>query len=129
MRQGFDIGVLEMAKKVAIVVSKAPYGSAIMGEAFRAAMGLPSVGLETNVVLEGDAVFALLKNQKPKEALDFGSLHDAWLQFEDYGFSLYVHKPSVEARGLTCEQLSHCQTLDDAEFKKMLRDMDAILRF
>jgi len=118
-----------MTKKVAIVVSKPPYGSAVMGEAFRAAMGLPSVGLETNVILEGDAVFSLVKGQKPKDALDFGSLHDAWLQFEEYGFNLYVYKPSVEARGLSCEQLSFCQMLEEADFKKMLREMDTILRF
>ncbi len=118
-----------MAKKVAIVVSKPPYGTAVMGEAFRAAMGLPAVGIETIVVLEGDAVFALLKGGNPKRALDMGNLGEAFMQFEDYGFNLFVHKPSVLARGITCEQMMACQALEEDEFKKMLREQDAILRF
>lgn len=116
-------------KKVAIVVSKPPYGTAFMGEGFRAAMGLPAVGLETSVVLEGDAVFALLKNASPKENLDMESLAQAFASFEDFGFDLYVHGPSVRERGLSCEELVTCKPLEDCEFKMMLRDQDAILRF
>ncbi|MEZ4812975.1 MAG: DsrE family protein [Caldisericia bacterium] len=118
-----------MAKKVAIVVSKPPYGTAFMGEGFRAAMGLPAVGLETNVILEGDAVFALIKKADPKSSLDMESLADAFAAFEDFGFNLYVHGPSVRARGLRCEELIACQPLEDYEFKTMLRDQDTILRF
>lgn len=118
-----------MAKKVGIVVSKAPYGSAVMGEAFRAAMGLPAVGIDTDVILEGDAVFALVNDGTPFESLEFGNMKDAFMQFDEYGFNLFIHKPSVEARGLKCEQLAACSPLDDAQFKEMLRNYDVILRF
>ncbi len=118
-----------MSKKVAIVVSKPPYGTAFMGEGFRAAMGLPAVGLETNVILEGDAVFALIKDADPKSSLDMDSLADAFSAFEDFGFNLYVHGPSVRVRNLNCGELIACQPLEDYEFKTMLRDQDIILRF
>lgn len=118
-----------MAKKATIVVTKPPYGSAIMAEAFRAAMGIPSTNIETNVVLESDGIYALLKTADPKKGLDFGHMGEAFMMFDDYGFTLYVHKPSAEARGLKCEDLMHCQALDDAGLEAMLRDSDAILRF
>lgn len=118
-----------MAKKATIVVTKPPYGSAIMAEAFRAAMGIPSTNIETNVVLEGDAVYALLKSAKPKEGLDFGHMGEAFMMYDEYGFTLYVHKASVEARGMKCEDLLHCEPIDDAGLEAMLRDSDAILRF
>lgn len=118
-----------MSKKATIVVTKSPYGSAIMAEAFRAAMGIPSTNIETNVVLEGDAVYALLKTANPKEGLDFGHMGEAFMMYDEFGFNLFVHKPSVEARGIRCEDLMYCQAIDDAGLETMLRDTDAILRF
>lgn len=118
-----------MTKKATIVVTKPPYGSAIMAEAFRAAMGIPSTNIDTNVVLEGDAIYALLKTSNPKEGLDFGHMGEAFMMYDEYGFNLFVHKPSVEARGIRCQDLMECQAIDDAGLEAMLRDSDAILRF
>lgn len=118
-----------MTKKATIVVTKSPYGSAIMAEAFRAAMGIPSTNIETNVVLEDDAIYALLKTANPKEGLDFGHMGQAFMMYDDYGFNLFVHKPSVEARGIRCQDLMECKAIDEAELETMLRESDAILRF
>lgn len=118
-----------MDKKVTIVVNKPPLGSAIMAEAFRTAMGIPAVNIETRVILEGDAVFALLKSAKPKEALDFGNMGEAFMMYEDYGFTLFVHAPSVLERGLTLDEMMSCTSISEEEFQGMLRESDAILRF
>jgi len=118
-----------MEKKATIIVTKPPYGTAIMAEAFRTAMGLPAVNIETRVVLEGDAVFALLKSAKPKEALNLGNMGEAFLMGEEYGFSLFSHQPSIEARDLKQEELMECKALSEDELQIMLRESDSILRF
>jgi sulfur relay (sulfurtransferase) DsrF/TusC family protein len=118
-----------MEKQVTILVTKPPYGTAVMAEAFRTAMGIPAVNIETRVVLEGDAVFALLKSAKPKEALNFGNMGEAFMMGEEYGFALFVHQPSLEARGLRLENLMECKAISEEEFQTMLRESDTILRF
>jgi len=118
-----------MNKKVTIIVSKPPYGTAVMAEAFRAAMGIPTVNIETNVVLEGDGIFALLKSAKPKDSLDFGNMGEAFMMFDDFDFRLFVHKPSLEKRGLKPEDLIYNEFIDELQLDVMLRNSDAILRF
>ena len=118
-----------MEKKATILVTKPPYGTAVMAEAFRTAMGIPAVNIETRVVLEGDAVYALLKTAKPKEALNFGNMGEAFMMYEEYGFSLYVHIPSVEERGLRWVDLMDCARLSEEELQNLLRESDMLLRF
>jgi sulfur relay (sulfurtransferase) DsrF/TusC family protein len=118
-----------MSKKAVIVVTKPPYGTAVMAEAFRTAMGIPTVNIETNVVLEGDAVFAILKSAKPKENLNFGNMGEAFMMYEEFGFTLFVHKPSVELRKLKFEDLMKCKSLTEEELQDLLRESDVILRF
>lgn len=118
-----------MEKKATILVTKPPYGTAVMAEAFRTAMGIPAVNIETRVVLEGDAVFALLKTAKPKEALNFGNMGEAFMMGEEYGFSLFSHQPSIEARGLKQEELMDCKVISEDELQTMLRESDTVLRF
>jgi sulfur relay protein TusC/DsrF len=118
-----------MEKKATILVTKPPYGTAVMAEAFRTAMGIPAVNIETRVVLEGDGVFALLKTAKPKEALNFGNMGEAFMMYDEYGFSLFVHKPSVEERGLKWEDLMECTRISEEELQNLLRESDTILRF
>ena len=125
----FFLWGFKMNKKVTLIVTKAPYGTAIMAEAFRVAMGLPTTNIDTNVVLKDDGIFALLKSSKPKENLDFGNLGEAFMMFDDFDFKLYVHKTSLETRGIKTDDLMYSEYISDDEFDNMIRESDAILRF
>ena len=118
-----------MEKTAVILVTEPPYGSAISAEAFRSAMGLPTVSISTKVVLMGDAVFTLLKHAKPKEALNFGHMGEAFLMGEDFDFTLYAHQESMVARGLTMDDILTCKVIDNNQLETMLRESDTILRF
>ena len=118
-----------MEKTTIVLMTKPPYGTGVSAEAFRAAMGLPTVNIKTKVILMGDGVFALLKNAKPKEALDFGHLGEAFLMGEEFDFSTYIHRESFIARGLSVEDLMPCEIIDNAQLETMLREADSILRF
>jgi sulfur relay (sulfurtransferase) DsrF/TusC family protein len=118
-----------MEKITVILVTEPPYGSAISAEAFRSAMGLPTVNIVTKVVLMGDAVFALLKNAKPKETLNFGHMGEAFLMGEDFDFTPFIHYESMVARGLTTDDLLTCEVIDNNQLETMLRESDTILRF
>ncbi|MDD4664079.1 MAG: DsrE family protein [Caldisericia bacterium] len=118
-----------MEKTTIILVTEPPYGSAISAEAFRSAMGLPTVNIKTKVILMGDGIFAMLKNAKPKEALDFGHMGEAFLMGEEFDFSTYIHKESFMARGLSEEDLMPCEIIDNVQLETMLREADSILRF
>jgi len=118
-----------MEKTTIILVTEPPYGSAISAEAFRSAMGLPTVNIKTKVVLMGDAIFSMLKEAKPKQTLDFGHMGEAFLMGEDFDFTTYIHKESVIARGLSMDDLLACESIDNIQLEAMLREADSILRF
>ena len=118
-----------MEKTTVILVTKPPYGTGVSAEAFRAAMGLPTVNIRTKVLLIGDGILSLLKGAKPKETFDFGHLGEAFLMGNDFDFSTYVHQESVAERGLTMDDLMECETVNNEQVETMLREADTILRF
>jgi len=118
-----------MEKTTIVLVTKPPYGSAVSAEAFRSAMGLPTVNICTKVLLIGDGVLSLIKGAKPKETFDFGHMGEAFLMGDDFDFTTWVHLESVLERGLTMDDLMECKSVNNEQVDSMLREADTILRF
>ena len=116
--------------KVAVLMRKAPYGSVYTAEGFRAVMGIGIFEMDVALVFADDGVFALLKGQDP-EALDMQPLGDGFSMLPEFGVEeFYVHAPSLEARGLSTDDLAiDVQLLDNAGLAELLSQCSAVMPF
>jgi tRNA 2-thiouridine synthesizing protein C len=75
---------------------------------------------DADVFLVGDGVYAALDNQRSQEALKFPNVGElAYLVFPEG--SIFVHKASMEKRGILDEELvESVQVIDDEELFEIL---------
>lgn len=117
-------------KRVLLLMRRAPYGSVYTAEGLRSVMGLGVFEMEVALAFAGDGVYAVLKNQDPS-GLDMKPLGDAFAGLGDFGVSkFYVHRPSLEERGLRAEDLViGAELVDNAGLQRVLAEQDVVLPF
>jgi tRNA 2-thiouridine synthesizing protein C len=119
-----------MMSKVAVLMRKAPYGSVYTAEGFRAVMGIGIFEMDVALAFVDDGVYALVKDQDP-EKLDMQPLGEGFPMLPEFGVDeFYVHQPSLEARGLSVDDLvMDVQLLDDAGLAKLLAECGTVMPF
>ncbi len=117
-------------KKVAVLMRKAPYGSVYTAEGFRSVMGIGIFEMDVALVFVDDGVYALVKGQNP-EKLEMQALGEGFPTLPEFGVNkFYVHQPSLEARGLSVDDLvMDVQWVDDAALAELLAERGAVLPF
>jgi tRNA 2-thiouridine synthesizing protein C len=116
--------------KVAVLMRKAPYGSVYTAEGFRSVMGIGIFDMDVALVFVDDGVYALVKGQNP-EKLDMQPLGDGFPMLPEFGVDeFYVHRSSLEARGLSTDDLVvDVELLDDAGLAQLLAECGTVMPF
>jgi Uncharacterized protein involved in the oxidation of intracellular sulfur len=106
---------------VLIIIDKAPYGWEDAFSGFYVAIACLNRELDANVLLTGDGVYAALEGQKPEETIKYPSVEDLTYLIFPEG-SLFVHKKSMEDRGLSDKDLVEAaQSVDDEELYEIIK--------
>jgi len=116
-------------KKVAIIISSPPHGSAKGREALDTALALSTFN-HISVFFMGDGVFHLLPNQHPEDILmrDYIATFNM-LELYDIE-DVYVCKASLDERKLSQTPLNIAnQVIDKNQLTQLLANQDVILRF
>lgn len=116
-------------KKVAIIISSAPHGSAKGREALDTALALSTFN-HISVFFIGDGVFHLLPNQHPEDILmrDYIATFNM-LELYDIE-DVYVCKTSLDERNLSQITINIAnQLIENKQLHQLLASHDAILRF
>jgi len=117
-------------KKAAVLMRRAPYGSVYTAEGFRAVMGIGIFEMDVVLAFVDDGVYALVKDQNPKK-LDMQSLGEGFPMLPEFGVNgFYVHQPSLEARGLSADDLvMDVQLVDSAGLAELLAEYRIVMPF
>ncbi len=116
-------------KKVAIIISSAPHGSAKGREALDTALALSTFN-HISVFFMGDGVFHLLPNQHPEDILmrDYIATFNM-LELYDIE-DVYVCKTSLDERDLSQITINIAnQLIENKQLHQLLASQDAVLRF
>ncbi len=117
-------------KKALILIRTAPYGEASPAEGFRVIMTLPSMGMETTALVMEDGVFCLVKEADAHRVGWRANVSEAFAQTKEYDAKLRVHQPSLDARGLTQEEIiAHDGAVNDEGVKRLVDEANVILAF
>jgi tRNA 2-thiouridine synthesizing protein C len=117
-------------KKFLYVNRKAPYGTIYALEALEVVLIAAAFEQEVSLVFLDDGVYQLAKGQNTK-AMEIKNFSPAFRALEDYDIDkLYVEKESMEARGLTADDLIVPVTvMSAAEIADLMETQDVILSF
>lgn len=120
----------EVQKKFLFVMRKPPHGSIYPYEGLEVILIVAAYDQQLNALFLDDGVFVLKKGQETK-GIGVKEFSKTFRVLEDYGVeNLWVEKDSLEARGLTADDLITDVTVVDAdEVKKILQQQDVILPF
>lgn len=112
-------------KKCMFVNRRAPHGTLYAWEALELALTAAAFDQAVSLVFLDDGVFQLQREQAP-EALGFKNFALAFRALPDYEVEqVYVERESLEARGLTTEDLCVPVTLIDAEaLARLMHEQD-----
>ena len=128
-----------MAKTLCVVLRKAPYGTIHAAEALRHINGGIAHGLKTTAIFIDDGVFTAKADQT---AAEFGwtSLSETLQMTLRFSTTLpdgspnraqvWVHAPSLEARGLAPKDLmAGVKPINDEEMASLLAEAHAVLLY
>ena len=113
---------------IVFLIRTCPYGMASAAEAYRAVIGVAGMGLATKAVFVEDGVYSIVKNQKP-ETIDMHPIVEAYKQVGEFGAKLYIHKESMEQRGLNSDEIIEAEIIDTEELKKIIEGAKHIVTF
>ena len=116
-------------KKIAIIISSAPHGSAKGREALDTALALSTFN-HISVFFMDDGVFHLLPNQHPEDILmrDYIATFNM-LELYDIE-DVYVCKTSLDERNLSQITINIAnQLIENKQLHQLLASQDAVLRF
>ena len=107
-------------KSILIVVDKAPYGYEDTFSAFYVSIACINKGMQADVLLLGDGVYAAIKGQKPGGTVNYPNVGElSYLIFPES--KILVHSHSMEERSIKEEDLVEAaQVIDDIELGKIL---------
>ena len=117
-------------KKFMYVNRRAPYGSVYALESLEVVLVGAAFDQDVSVVFADDGVFQLKKGQDTKE-LGMKNFSPTYRALEMYDVEkLYVEKESLEARGLTEEDLVvPVEVMSNSEIGKLMEQQDVVLSF
>ena len=117
-------------KKFAFVKRKAPYGTIYALESLEVVLISAAFDQDVSLVFADDGVFELKKGQATK-AVGMKNFSPTYRALEGYDIEkLFVEKESMEARGLTVDDLVvPVEVLTSVEMATLLDEQDVILSF
>jgi tRNA 2-thiouridine synthesizing protein C len=117
-------------KKFAFINRKAPYGTIYALESLEVVLISAAFDQDVSLVFADDGVYQLKKGQATK-AVGMKNFSPTYRALEGYDIEkLYVEKESMEARGLTTDDLIvDVEVLDAAEMATLLEEQDVVLSF
>jgi tRNA 2-thiouridine synthesizing protein C len=115
-------------KKFMFVNRKAPYGTVYALEALETVLITAAFDQDVSLVFMDDGVFQLKKGQQTK-GIETKNFSPTYRALDGYDIEkLYVEKESMDARGLTEDDLLVDVTvLDRAAMGKLMEEMDVVL--
>lgn len=117
-------------KKVMFVNRKAPYGTIYALESLEVVLITATFDQDVSLVFLDDGVYELLKGQNTK-AIGIKNFSPTYRALDGYDVEkLYVERESLEARGLTEDQLLvDVEVLSSAQMGELMADQDVVLSF
>ena len=117
-------------KKFLFVNRKAPYGSVYALEGLEVVLISAAFDQDVGLAFLDDGVFQLAKGQNTK-AIETKNFSPTYRALEGYDIEkLYVERESLEARGLTEDDLLvDVQVLSGAEMSALMDGMDVLISF
>jgi len=117
-------------KKFMFVNRKAPYGTIYALEGLEVVLISAAFDQDVSMVFMDDGVYELVKAQhtKPIDMKNFSPIYRA---LDGYDVEkLYVEKESLEARGLSVDNLLvPVEVLNSAEMSELMRQQDVVISF
>jgi tRNA 2-thiouridine synthesizing protein C len=119
-----------VVKRFLYVNRHAPYGTGYAQEGLEVVLIGAAFDQDVSVVFADDGVFQLKKGQDTKE-LGMKNFSPTYRALEMYDVEkLYVEKESLEARGLTEEDLVvPVEVMSNSEIGKLMEQQDVVLSF
>jgi tRNA 2-thiouridine synthesizing protein C len=119
-----------IVKKFMFVNRKAPYGTIYALESLEVVLIAATFDQDVSLVFLDDGVFQLKKGQQTK-GIETKNFSPTYRALEDYDVEkLYVEKESLDARGLTTDDLLVDVTvLGSAEMGALMDEQDVVLSF
>lgn len=117
-------------KKVMFVNRKAPYGTIYALESLEVVLITATFDQDVSLVFIDDGVYELLKGQNTK-AVGIKNFSPTYRALDGYDIEkLFVERESLEARGLSEEQLLvDVEVLSSAQMGELMSQQDVILSF
>ncbi|MCF6198122.1 MAG: sulfurtransferase complex subunit TusC [Hyphomicrobiaceae bacterium] len=128
MEEEWDEGGPEVVKRFMYVNRKAPYGTVYALEMLEKVLIAAAFEQDVHVVFMDDGVYQLKKEQETK-AINMKNFSPTFRALEGYDVEkLYVEKESLEARGLTVDDLVvPVEVLSSEELKGLMDKQEVIL--
>ncbi len=119
-----------VVKKFMFVNRKAPYGTIYALESLEVVLITAAFDQDVSLVFLDDGVFQLKKSQQTK-AIEIKNFSPTYRALDGYDVEkLYVEKESMDARGLTEDDLLVDVTvLSSAEIGALMNEQDVVLSF
>jgi tRNA 2-thiouridine synthesizing protein C len=103
-----------------IIIDRAPYGYEDAFSGFYVCIACLNKGVDSDVLLLGDGVYAALAGQKSEERIKFPSVEELTYLIFPEG-SLFVHEKSLKERGFTEEDLVEAaELINDRELFEIM---------
>ena len=117
-------------KKVMFVNRKAPYGTIYALESLEVVLITATFDQDVSLVFLDDGVYDLLKGQNTK-AVGIKNFSPTYRALDGYDVEkLYVERESLEARGLSEDQLLvDVEVLSSAQMGELMAQQDVVLSF
>jgi tRNA 2-thiouridine synthesizing protein C len=117
-------------KKFMFVNRKAPYGTIYALESLEVVLISAAFDQDVSLAFVDDGVYQLKKGQNTK-GLDVKNFSPTYRALEGYDIEkLYVDRDSLEARGLTEDDLAvDVKVVSGAEMAKLMDEQDVLLSF
>ncbi|MDH5541318.1 MAG: sulfurtransferase complex subunit TusC [Rhizobacter sp.] len=117
-------------KKVMFVNRKAPYGTIYALESLEVVLITATFDQDVSLVFLDDGVYELVKGQNTK-ALGIKNFSPTYRALDGYDVEkLYVERESLEARGLSVDQLLvDVEVLSSVQMGELMQQQDVVLSF
>ena len=117
-------------KKVMFVNRKAPYGTIYALESLEVVLITATFDQDVSLLFLDDGVYELLKGQNTK-AIGIKNFSPTYRALDGYDVEkLYVERESLEARGLSEDQLLvDVEVLSSAQMGELMAQQDVVLSF
>lgn len=118
----------EIIKKMMCVMNKAPHGTIYSYEGLEMVLIMATYDQDITMLFIDDGVYTLKKDQKT-DAIGIKGFANTFPALDGYDVEkLYVEKESLEARGLTVDDLIvGVEVFDSAEIAKIMAEQDVVV--